>query len=625
MATFSDLPLELVRCIIGFALTPPFDGFRRILNLRLINRLFDGEVMSSIGKLELPKHESVHCRTVPWHHPNDGTAVSIESGVLFLARYALDRPHNQMEWSMNISALLNCLVDALVEMRDQPMNDPACRLQILTILCRNLLTQSGRRRGFHLFIMGTNIDTSIGGRPWISDVLWPPMGKLTCTPFADLLVHARIVLGPPWSDGVNGTTEYSGVDYFASNMNAAISNGNISLFRDIFKHQAQYFSHIRIMETRYLEAAVCSGSLDVVRIVLDLPECPSHPLSGPLYDGAIAQAIRGRVPDITVTRRLPRRRRRRGGVRARDGPVSRLQPLGVDCARTFLEIASSDGHEEVVRLLLGAGVDPRGFADLNTGHHPTHRGADGHPVFSTGAMFAAAVNGHVGVANLLLRADGFRLSETEWQLVARGVVECGQAAMLEWMLANQVLGPKGWCSKKFDLLGEACVWGTTAILRVLEARGMLLNRAVWAAGLAKEAPVSRSSEAGPEPGTSFPNDRDCSLLRFGSQPPCLRFDSPLLAAMSWSRPDVVEFLLARGWAPIQHVSNNTSIGRLWDAGQFPRRAVRCMVDSKYWAWEEVSPNTHLLPERGNDWRLSISDRVLGLGSSLWSRLAALTV
>ncbi|KAK6834138.1 hypothetical protein PG987_008832 [Apiospora arundinis] len=492
-----------------------------------------------------------------------------------------------MEWSMNISALLNRLVDALFEMRDQPMNDPACRLQILTILCRNLLTQSGRRRGFHLFIMGTDIDTSIGGRPWISDVLWPPMGKLTCTPFADLLVHARIVLGPPWSDGVNGTTEYSGVDYFASNMNAAISNGNIALFRDIFKHQAQYFSHIRIMETRYLEAAVCSGSLDVVRSVQDSPECPSHPLSGPLPAGPKYYAPLATSETSTWWHTCSRRTR-----------LASSAAGGVDCARTFLEIASSDGHEEVVRLLLGAGVDPRGFADLNTGHHPTHRGADGHPVFSTGAMFAAAVNGHVGVANLLLRADGFRLSETEWQLVARGVVECGQAAMLEWMLANQVLGPKGWCSKKFDLLGEACVWGTTVILRVLEARGMLLNRAVWAAGLAKEAPVSRSSEAGPEPGTSFPNDRDCSLLRFGSQPPCLRFDSPLLAAMSWSRPDVVEFLLARGWAPIQHVSNNTSIGRLWDAGQFPRRAVRCMVDSKYWAWEEVSLNTHLLSERG---------------------------
>ncbi|KAK8031303.1 hypothetical protein PG990_001037 [Apiospora arundinis] len=437
--------------------------------------------MSSIGKLELLKHESVHCRTVPWQHPNDGAAVSIESGVLFLARYALDRPHNQTEWSMNISALLNRLVDALLEMRDQPIDDPACRLQMLTILCRNLLARPGRRRAFHLFTMGTDVDTSIGGRPWISDVLWPAMGKLTCTPFADHLVHARIVLGPPWSDGVNGTTEYSGVDYFASNVNAAISNGNIALFRDIFKHQAQYFSHIRIMETRYLEAAVCSGSLDVVRSVLDLPECPSHPLSGPLYDGAIAQAIRGRVPDITwfLLRRCESKTHGTEVLRAAchvgdvdvvayvlaTDPSRVFSRWGVDCARTFLEIASSNGHEEVVRLLLGAGVDPRGFADLNTGHHPTHRGADGHPVFSTGAMFAAAVNGHVGVANLLLRADGFRLSETEWQLVARGVVECGQAAMLEWMLANQVLGPKGWCSKKFDLLGEACVWGTTAILR----------------------------------------------------------------------------------------------------------------------------------------------------------------
>ncbi|KAK8034139.1 hypothetical protein PG993_009134 [Apiospora rasikravindrae] len=205
MAVFSNLPLEIVRCILEFALTPPFGYFRRLLNLRLVNQLFDDEIISSIGRRELLRDESVQCRSVPWHHPNDGAAVSIESGVLFLARYLLDRPHDQSSPWTNLSAFLNHLVDSVLDLHAQPRDDPR-RPQMLASLCRHLLNRPGHRApGIGRF--GTDVDVSPGGRPWFLEFLFPASGSLQVQESSKkTLINARVVLGPPWSDGLDGAT-----------------------------------------------------------------------------------------------------------------------------------------------------------------------------------------------------------------------------------------------------------------------------------------------------------------------------------------------------------------------------------------------------------------------------------
>lgn len=273
----------------------------------------------------------------------------------------------------------------------------------------------------------------------------------------------------------------------------------------------------------------------------------------------------------------------------------------LECCRTPLEMACGAGDEGAVRLLLAAGADPvgRGMPRKDDVNVPDHD-VIGHHIFSTGSMFAAAVGGYIGFADILVAEGGLELGEADWHLVARGAIECGQAAFSEWMLAQNVFGSadEGWAGEQFDLLGEACVWGNTEILRTLNAHGFLLSRPVWALDLRAPPPSSLGPESDSNYGSvplppplSYPNDRDRSLARFGSQPLCLRFDSLLLAAMSWSRADVVEFLLGLGWEPVEDVLT-TSVGSLWKEGWFPRRAVRQMVESGLWAWEtcDVPPS-----------------------------------
>ncbi|KAK8012949.1 hypothetical protein PG991_010324 [Apiospora marii] len=596
MANLSSLPPEIVRYIVEDVLTPPFDGFRRILNLRLVNRIFDRELIYLMGKLEVLRHETVHCRTVPWHHPNDGAAVSIESGVLFLARYLLHRPHHRRgELWTNFSALLNHLVDDILRLQPSPLavdgddDDDPRRLPMLTSLCRHYLDRPGRRapgRGAYR----TDVDTRPGGRPWFFSFLFPGIGDVSdlAYPYERSLITARVLLGPPWSDGLDGASiiaalgrlvlrEHSQLYTIGSTVHALIHSGNAALFRDVLRRlpaprYALTGFDINDPRDRYLEAAVCSGELDMVRAVLDPPQGPPHRWHGAAFEGTVARAIRERRPDMAWFLLWLRdsgpmieeydEEAGGGGVLLHDGlreasrvgdpalvayllgaELGRHDGVGLlDCCRTPLEIACAGGHEEVARLLLAASADPyaRGRRRRRGGSGSQEekpcRALDGHLVTASGPMFAAGVGGHIGVADLLVEVGGLRLAAEDWRRVAQGVMECGQAAFLEWMLEREVLGPdpdeEGWVGGEgYDVLGEACVWGNADIFRVLDSRGLLRNRPVWVMGLGQG---ERGHHHRPLPGTSHSDYAvRCPVCRSGGS---ARGCSAAGSSRRWWRP-----------------------------------------------------------------------------------------
>ncbi|KAK8131932.1 hypothetical protein PG999_000105 [Apiospora kogelbergensis] len=563
MATIHNLPLEIVRHTIGFTLTPPFDPFRRVLNLRLVNKLFDQEVMYLIGKLEVLRHESIRRRAVPWHHPNDIVATRMESEVQFLARYVLDRPHDQCYWRANFSAFLNRMVDAI-------------------------------QVGLHGHIR----------RFW---------AKHQSIPVDDGDDYSRSRRNRNVLDAIRN------LDSLESITTPLLFAGKVDHFHEAVQHIPNPSFDINDEVALYLDKAVCSGRLDMVRsVVLDPPRGPPHQLHGKLIEDAIIRAIRERheciawfllglrgrpnPTDAGETRNGLMHHGLREACRAgytnivshilETEQASRYYSLELNCCRTPLEIACGTGREDIVRLLLAAGANPRGFGEPLT-HGVRCRDFEGHYIYSTGSMFAAAVGGHIGVADILVKETDLDLGGLDWRLAARGAIECGQAVFLEWILSQKMTGSEEWIDKRFDLLGEACVWGNADILRALDRQGFLKNRPVWALGLRSLSPsmwqefeIDSDSETFSYslPQTPYPNDRDRSILRFGSHRPYIRFESPLIAAMCWSRADVVEFLLGLGWEPVEDILK-TSVGPRWKRGRFPRRAERHLVNAEVWAWE----------------------------------------
>ncbi|KAK8113399.1 hypothetical protein PG984_013925 [Apiospora sp. TS-2023a] len=213
MATFCDLPLEVVRFILEFALTPPLDVFRRVLNLRLVNSVFDQEVMLLIGKLELLRHESVRCRTIPWYHPNDGAAITLESMSLFLARYVLDRPHVQSPWRANFSALLNHMADTVLEHLQPPDEDEGesrrRRHSMMTAYCRWMLNRPDKHvtdRCIGWAWRNEDLDNMPGNPPGLFfDLLYPENGRVTDHDYEWVFDNAWGLFGPLQSEGLDMT------------------------------------------------------------------------------------------------------------------------------------------------------------------------------------------------------------------------------------------------------------------------------------------------------------------------------------------------------------------------------------------------------------------------------------
>lgn len=559
-------------------------------------------VLSSIGRLNLLQKPNLFCRRIPWHQCTDADTAA-ESEVLFLSRYLYERPHDQSTWNANVSAFVNHILDAIVDLDGNPI-DSFRRRALLTVLCRQILTPGDRQ------ISQYRVPWRV--RPYFLSPLFPWDKCLASGAFELHLMTAQLLLGPPWTNAVDtslvsstlgGALDRAGAGLpLGPGLNAAIVGGDVGLVRYILENIRGSFD-INHEERWYLKSAVGTGQMDMVDLVLSPPGRQQHHRSGPLFELSIVEAIRRRHLGIawsllhldTPHHRLYylhegiREACHTGDIEIvshilETGPVADVE-WTFDCCITPLEIACRAGHMHIVRLLIASGANPAGLAnvdrvgrrqDYGTGEYPVCKPVphqywsihdnriSNHLVASSGAMFGAAVCGHIEVAKLLMSA-GLKPTQSDWELVAKGVVECNQTIFLQWMLENRVLGHSESGSETFDLLGEACIWGNLDTMKLLGSHGLLSNRPTWAL------------DGTPRQQKSYlDTDRYGVEIRH-------RFESPILVAMSWSRLDIVGFLQEQKWPPIEDISS-TSVGPLWKIGRFPMKAARIMNDSYRWGW-----------------------------------------
>lgn len=392
--------------------------------------------------------------------------------------------------------------------------------------------------------------------------------------FDDHVAVAKLLLGftdhvpalqEAWAASDSERHQRPRSDVLGSLLGAVVRTGRLELARPFFGLD------VRVTDpddpgTSLLTYAVISGSMAMVQLIMDpggvhLP----HPPFGRAFETAAVLAIRRRALDIArffleIWETSGNAGSEAYGILHHSGvrevchhgdidllelilerplPNEKLWVLGFDCCVSPLEIAARAGHLGIVSILLSKGLDPRGKTDALTRpprwgcevtgrpRHFRHFRLIHHLYFrrqmkSGGAMFGAAVMGHVDVAELLLDA-GPNLSEVEWHKVAIGAIELQKTEFVQWMLARGVFPARG--GHEFDPMGYACVWGSQEIVRLL---------ATW----------------------GYPPSGSCVVDG-------LPHESLVLAALNWSRPDIVETLLLN---PLL-----STFGAEWKAGPLPRK------------------------------------------------------
>jgi hypothetical protein len=345
-------------------------------------------------------------------------------------------------------------------------------------------------------------------------------------------------------------------------LDAIIRTGSVSLVRLALESQPSvdlndyYCSALRV--------AVETRSMEMINLILNPPGGHEpHHRYGRSFELAIVTAVRLRALEIAwFLLDLRTVESERGflvheGIREAcyhgDIDIVRLlfeKPLPgkfvwatkLECCITPLEIAARAGHLNIVQYLLSRGVNPRGKADRETiptqgewkcvsspiNYVKVHASVYRRQLRTAGAMFGAAVHGHIDVARALIAA-GIELSTVEWEKIALGATELGQTEFLRWMFDTKLVPRQR--SEKFDLMGYACVWGSPSTVTLLVERGFSLQQ----------------------------------LCYFESSV----VDSPLLVALNWSRPDICNVLTALGAPLIDPLGSRFKLQ--WEEGYYPRK------------------------------------------------------
>lgn len=593
--------------------------------------LFDAEIIGEIASLDLLRTQPIFFKKVPWYQYDADPEPLLESEARFSAKYFFGRPYDKKgPWDSSVCSFMNTVLDRVL-LEDERRVDDACRLGFLTTLCREFTKEYPCRTWqYYCPLTGQLFTTTISLERGIprgtSTQVWP-MGPMELhVLIAQLLLgqtqglqrllssgsfpsqylcSASHILGVELPDdltkldqkspsmldiGLVRSAKLNGNDkrsprILGTVLQAAIKTGSVDLVRQFMERVSV---NVGDGDQNLLKCAVKSGDINMVKLILDPPKNKPHDTEGLAFESCVAWAIRSGPLDI-VWYLLERRSKpylkflfhegmreatRRGDVKIITHLLDTARDQGCRkhrCCVDSLSLACKSGNREAVKLLLAydgiPAVPTTRLPEYDGIHRPStavrgsvrlifpsseithvkclpsssrlHRfwGASSSNV---GPMLGAAISGHIDIAEMLMEAN-IDLSLAEWQLVAMGAVEMGQCRFLEWLLDQNTLCTCEASREVFDLLGYACVRGPVEVMELLLARGLLVDRPVWT-----ENVEFREASSG--------------LVNY--------FDSPLLAAMSLSRTEVVQFLLGHGWSPIDPVG--TSVGHLWKSGHFPR-------------------------------------------------------